>query len=58
MGAEMTEQEVLAHRQIRHDRLAPAILGDKSNPRADRLSWRAGRERAPLEPDLAAGARA
>ena len=58
MGAEMAEQQILAHRQVRHDRLAPAILGDKSDPCADRLSRRARRERPALELNLAAGARA
>ena len=33
MRAEMAEQQILAHRQIRHDRLPPPILGDKADAR-------------------------
>jgi hypothetical protein len=58
MSAEVAKQQILAHRQVRHDRLPPAILGDKSDPRADRFSRRAWREQPALEPDFAAGARA
>ena len=45
MRAEMAEQQVLAHRQVRHDALAPAVLGDKADAGADRLRRRARRER-------------
>ncbi len=58
MGAEVAKQKILAHRQVRHDRLAPAVLGDKANACANRVRWSAGRERPPLEPNIAAVARA
>ena len=56
MGAEVAEQQVLLHRQVRHDALATPVLGDEADAGADRLGRRARRERLALEREDAAGA--